>query len=156
MPKGVYPRKKRPVLDRLFDMAIPEPNSGCWLFTGSTNNKGYGQIRCSGKTHLAHRISFEALNGSAGGKHILHQCDTPLCVNPEHLWVGTQKDNIIDMWKKKRSPTFGESHPFSRLTDTAVREIKSSSEKGRDLAKRFNASEATISMIRRGHTWKHI
>lgn len=75
----------------------------CWNWTGAINNKGYGRINIDGKSQLAHRVSFEIANGKIDDKmKVLHSCDNSFCVNPKHLWLGTQKDNLIDMAKKGR------------------------------------------------------
>lgn len=98
-----------PLIARLESKYIPEPNTGCWLWTGITNNKGYGQmhIYCRDKKgpikRLAHRISYEELVGPIpDGLCVLHKCDVPLCVNPRHLWLGTKADNNRDMKEKGR------------------------------------------------------
>lgn len=92
--------------ERLFENSIPEPNTGCWLWTKSTRN-GYGRIRVNGKKESAHRISFLLFNGMIPeSMGVLHKCDTPSCINPEHLWVGTHRDNMMDALKKGRSRIF--------------------------------------------------
>ncbi len=82
-----------------------EPNTGCWLWTGSRNQKGYGWSRIQGiSTRMAHRISWLLHRGDIPeGVLVCHKCDTPSCVNPDHLFLGTQKDNLLDMSRKGRS-----------------------------------------------------
>lgn len=78
-------------------------NDGCWIWTGSVCSTGYGRINSGGKQVLAHRLSFKIHKGKIPkGKLICHKCDNPICVNPKHLFAGTQKDNIVDCVKKKR------------------------------------------------------
>lgn len=83
----------------------PEAITGCWLWTGRLTNSGYGQIAKS--THgewKAHRLFWRVANGPIpGGLCVLHKCDTPACVNPDHLFLGTQADNVQDMMNKHRS-----------------------------------------------------
>src|SRR5882672_10518509 len=78
------------------------PISGCWIWTGALNSRGYGRFRNEGRMVLAHRESFKAFKGSTRGLHVLHRCDVPSCVNPDHLWLGTQSENMLDAYKKDR------------------------------------------------------
>lgn len=82
---------------------IPEPNTGCWLWTHGSLVAGYGVIQDGNKSLKAHRVSYELFIGQIGkGLFVCHKCDTPACVNPNHLWLGTCKDNLRDAVKKKR------------------------------------------------------
>lgn len=76
--------------------------NGCWIWQGAPNNKGYGRIAIQGKRIYAHRASFMIFNGSINDLNVLHKCDVPLCVNPEHLFLGTQQENVTDMMQKGR------------------------------------------------------
>ncbi len=94
---------------RIFDLCIPEPNSGCWLWTGALGNNGYGRIGVGFKnegtrgTGQAHRVSYETFVGVVpGGMDVCHRCDVRSCVNPDHLFIGTRLDNVHDMMRKKR------------------------------------------------------
>lgn len=87
------------------DMSIPVTEVGCWIWMGSQNNRGYGLTNKAGggKTLLAHRVAFSFLvRELAEGEVVCHKCDTPLCVNPDHLFAGSLSDNMIDCSKKKR------------------------------------------------------
>ncbi len=82
---------------------IPEPMSGCWLWTGGLDTHGYGQMRNErGKVELAHRISYRLHHGDPAGLVVRHRCDTPSCVNPDHLQLGTYADNAQDMVRRGR------------------------------------------------------
>lgn len=95
------------ILDRFFRFVQKKP-SGCWEWTGSKDKDGYGKFSLNGDMR-AHRASYVLFIGKLkNGLFVCHSCDNPSCVNPEHLWQGTPKDNITDMYKKKR-------HPFSLL-----------------------------------------
>ena len=135
-------------------------SGSCWLFTGCVNNNGYGQIRHNGKTMLAHRVAYELITGEEPNGVLLHTCDTPLCCNPEHLTVGTQRDNLQDMRNKGRgvNPPHvpGEKCGMSKLTDTKVKEIRSSGLTQRQLATIYGVSQSTIGKILRRETWRHV
>ena len=99
------------IIARFHSKYIPEPNTGCWLWTGSLARK-YGRLR-TGKNGegWAHRISFEIHKGEIPkGLFVLHKCDTPACVNPDHLWLGTIADNNKDKSLKKRTKNQNKTH----------------------------------------------
>lgn len=136
----------------------PEPNSGCWLWTGAVNPHGYGQITIDGQTVRAHRVSYEAYKGKIPGRsHVLHKCDIPSCVNPEHLFLGTHQDNMRDMKAKGRHKVLkGQDSKSSKLTDSDVVFIRKNHGYAAELAITFNVSKRTIEQIQRGQTWKHL
>ena len=97
--------------------------SGCWLWGGYTGEKGYGQIMIGGITYRAHRVSYEQHIGPIPeGMLVCHTCDTPSCINPEHLFVGTAKDNTQDAIRKKRA-VIGEANARAKLTEAQVLDI---------------------------------
>lgn len=139
------------------------PN-GCWLWIGSKNPHGYGTLSIKKVHTLAHRKSWEMAHGpipKGSGYHgvcVLHRCDTPACVNPSHLFLGSVKDNHDDMASKGRRP-IGSRHPNSKITEDDVREIRkrlARGESGVAVARRFNLAVTNISMIRNRHTWSHV
>lgn len=92
-----------PVIPRLMEMSIPEPNSGCWIWLRAMAN-GYGVIGINGRQQYAHRASFEAFNRPLlEGERALHRCDMRACINPEHLFAGSQRDNMQDAIAKGRA-----------------------------------------------------
>lgn len=98
------------LLDLYPERIMPEPMSGCWLWVGADNGVGYGKVYGH---QYAHKVSYEMAYGSAGDAWVLHRCDTPRCVNPRHLFLGTHTDNMRDKIEKGRHYT-----PFG---DPAVR-----------------------------------
>lgn len=161
------PMNRTPLDERFRSRFFIEPNSGCWLWEGSVSTTGYGVIGRGGRggTNIfAHRLSWELHRGpipEGVGPHgtcVLHKCDTPMCVNPAHLFLGSQADNMADLVakgrqaKNRRLPK-GERHPNAKLTENDVSEIKSCRDSGVTMSKRFGVSPAHISRIRLGQSW---
>lgn len=139
-----------------FSRVVP---SGCILWVGGKRGRmGYGHITWRGRSYAAHRLAYEAFVGPIPIKiHVLHKCDTPACVNPDHLFLGTHDDNMADKKNKGRaSKRCGEDAPYVKLNKEAVSAIKSSPAKGVELAKIYSVSSATISLIRAGKLWKEV
>jgi hypothetical protein len=99
----------------------PEPNTGCWLWTGAVGSKGYGHLTVNMKTVAAHRYSLELATGQKSDRLVLHSCDTPICVNPRHLRYGTQLENIQEASRKGR--LYKKGRP-SMLSNTQAAEVQ--------------------------------
>lgn len=118
-PSINLPRQGRPRLGNFHDLYIPEPNSGCWLWTGPAYDTGYGVFfnpridRRDG----AHRVSMELATGEPipPGMQVNHHCDVRACVNPDHLYIGTQKDNMRDACDRGRSNVPGLTRGYPRM-----------------------------------------
>jgi HNH endonuclease len=97
------PLSSAAVVERFWDRSIPEPNTGCWLYAGNTNAAGYGITTIRQRRLFAHRFAYELAVGKIpSGMLICHRCDTPACVNPDHLFIGSGADNTHDMQRKGR------------------------------------------------------
>lgn len=135
-----------------------EKTPSCWLWQGNGRVNGYGRysIRRSRRTrhYLVHRIAFGLLRGAIPQElNVLHSCDVPLCVNPNHLFLGTQADNTADMVRKHRQAR-GERVSTCKLTLNQVREIRASHETALILAITYGVSRNQIYVIRRGQSWR--
>lgn len=133
-----------------------EPNTGCWLWTGAVGADGYGNFGLDDRTTArAHRFSYEIQHGKiTHGACVLHHCDTPLCVNPAHLWLGTRADNAADRDAKGRQPK-GEKHGRAKLTETQAAHIRLRQMTQRAYAELYGVSQSLASLIQRGKKWQH-
>lgn len=163
----------KPIRERFDAKWTPEPNSGCWLWTGSVDKRGYGQLRVATKMlKYASHVALSEYRGIVVGKGecACHHCDNPACVNPDHLFVGTQRDNMRDAARKgrvnlaglelgRRTPRVakrGEQTGSAKLTEADVKAIRSASVGCLRLARRFGVGPTTIKAVRNGRTWKHV
>lgn len=133
---------------------------GCWLWQGNTGKDGYGVVkRGSGIRVRAHREAYMITYGPIpDGLWVLHRCDNPRCVRPEHLFLGTSRDNINDMVAKDRQLK-GECNPASKLLPEQVRRIRELHTEGistRKLARQFGVCQRTIVTIIDRIAWSHI
>jgi hypothetical protein len=134
---------------------------GCWLWTAYVNRQnGYGMMQWDGKLRLAHRISYALAFGPVPeGKWVLHHCDTPACVNPAHLFLGTHLDNMTDKKAKKREAR-GSQHGLAKLTEDDVRRMRALYQPRkfplRKLARMFGVSLGTVYPIILRKTWTHV
>lgn len=146
---------------RFFAKVNKDADSGCWLWAASVAGKGYGQIKIPGtrKQEYAHRLSWMIHNGPIPeGKSLLHKCDTPRCVNPEHLFLGNHQDNAQDMKSKKRH-LFGERNKQHKLTDDDVKKMFAMAELGLSqakIAKVFDVVQSTVGRILHKQRWVHL
>lgn len=142
-------------------MGFVEKTDSCWIWKGSKDKRGYGRISIHNKPHLAHRVSY-ILFKSFPDFEILHSCDNPSCVNPEHLTDATHYQNMKEAVERNRfkPPCLrGIEHSQSRLTDGDVLEIRrlfSEGKSGNFIAKKFNISRSNTYAIRDRKTWTHI
>jgi len=145
----------------LLDHSELDPVTGCRNWTGATYTDGYGQVWVEGRGQKAHRVAYEAFVGSTNGLHVCHHCDNTKCINPAHLFLGTDSDNVQDKCSKGRARggvMCGVQHPRHILTDQQVADIRTTPlVRGTItmLAQTFGVDKTTISRIVRGKTWRH-
>lgn len=131
----------------------------CWLWTGCLGRGGYGVFRWCGLNLRAHRVAWEVERGPVpSGLQVLHRCDRPGCVNPAHLFLGTDADNMRDRDRKDRGPR-GRRNGRARLTEDAIRDIRTRVDGGqpqRHVADLYGVGKTTIGQIARRETWEHV
>jgi hypothetical protein len=138
-------------LERFERLYIPEPNSGCWLWLGSLSAGGYARITV-GRSINAHRVSWQLFRGEipADKPHVLHTCDMRCCVNPDHLFVGTNADNVADKVAKGRQAR------SAKLTTDIVRLIRADGRSQRVIAESYHVTQSNVSRIKSREIWPHV
>lgn len=141
----------KPLADRFWSKVKKAGADDCWPWTGSLNNKGYGQIYTKSRGMLAHRVSWQLNRGPIPvGLFVLHRCDNPRCVNPDHLFTGTGIDNQQDSVRKGRHKA-GHNR---KLSGAQVKEIRQRNEGDTAASKKYGVSRNQIWMIRSGRSRK--
>lgn len=162
---------RKPVEDRFWSKVDKLDSNSCWLWTGARVQKGYGSFRVSYRRKFVttHRFSWELHYGPIpDGMHVLHKCDTPQCVRPDHLFLGTNQDNIIDKISKGRqscgeaiaATKRGELNPASKLKTIQVVEIRRRYASGgvtyKKLAEEYRVTLQTIGKIVKRVRWRNL
>ena len=149
--------KCKPIEPRFFNKV--DKTGDCWLWIGSTYICGYGRMSWNGKTQSSHRISWKLKFGEIPNNlFVLHKCDEKLCVNPDHLFLGTQRDNILDLVKKGRNAKH-HSRKWKQLRKRSIIRIRKLYEEFKNYSKIANiykVSRVTIMNVVKRKTWKHI
>lgn len=148
-------KKGTPVQERFDDKWTPEPNSGCWLWYGARDRDGYGIFQVSTRNPCrAHRFSYESAKGGVPqGLRVLHKCDMPPCVNPDHLFLGDDKANQIDSARKGRCGS-------QKITIEQVKEIRARWKSGdatqAAMCAEYGLSVGMMSSLISGRKWAHV
>ena len=162
MKKNTNNRSQRykTLADRFWEKA--DKTGDCWLWTSAIGSHGYGifWIGC-GRSEYAHRVAYKlAKDEIPPGLLVMHSCDNPRCVKPDHLSVGTNRDNLMDASIKGRIARGERNKGGGKLTAQSVAEIKRLLLAGEmgcwRIAKRYGVAHTTIKSIRRGRIWRHI
>jgi len=144
-------------MDRFWNKV--DKSGDCWEWTGF-KHKGYGRFSVGVRRLRSHRVAWELTHGPIpDGMLVLHTCDNPGCVNPDHLFLGTQADNMADMVSKGRQPfvkVLGEGVGTSKLAEDQVRSIRSDPRSQRAIARDYGVSQTAISEIKNRKRWRHI
>jgi hypothetical protein len=158
-PMRSWSRKHRPLSARFWEKVNLRGPDDCWPWLAATKQGGYGKIvGDDGHFLLAHRAAYELTVGLIPAGHVLcHHCDNPACVNPSHLFIGTQADNLRDMRAKGRdNAPRGSRHPRAKVTESLVVMIRSDSRSHRCIARDFGIGKSTVGIIKTGGTWTHV
>lgn len=157
------PRSGKDMADikqKLMDYSELDPGTGCRLWNRYYDRSGYGRVRYQGKTRFAHRVAYQVFVGPIPeGLCVLHSCHTPACINPDHLRVGTPKDNAEDRVRAGRNALCsGENHGRAKLTLEKAHNIRQTYSSGNytqsEVGSLFGVGQQLISRIVRGERWK--
>lgn len=139
---------------------IKDERTGCVEWIGSSDRRGYGQIRINGTSMKAHRVSWAATNGPIpDGALVLHRCDNPACINPDHLFLGDHKANVDDMDAKGRRVNAqhkGSRCPGSKLSEANIPAIRADRRTQHEIAKSYGISQSVVSKIKLHQAWAHV
>jgi hypothetical protein len=160
--KGEDPNAPQHLARRLANGTTINESTGCWEWQRHRNNYGYGKLTVAGRGVYAHRLAYELCNSPIpGGMDLLHRCDNPRCINPDHLSVGTRSDNMKDCSRKGRAripmPVLrGTANGAAKLSETdvvAIRRLLAKKWTQQAIADRFGVPQSQISNIKRGRGW---
>lgn len=166
------PRTRRPLAERFWAKVQKADGDACWLWTGARSGDGYGSINiggADGKALGAHRVAWELTHGPVPeGREVRHRCDNPGCCRPDHLELGSHRDNVQDMLDRNRHMTLtkpdtvrrGEQHHAARLLPAQVLAIRERAARGdtsqAQLAREFGISPAAVSDVVKRRRWQHL
>jgi hypothetical protein len=154
-----WSRRPRPLSERFWEKVDVRDPHECWRWLASTKDGGYGKIADEeGRIQLAHRVAYRLVVGDIPSEQVVcHRCDNSGCVNPQHLFLGTQADNLRDMRVKRRdNPPRGSRHPKARLDEALVARIRADARSHRRIARDYGIGKSTVGMVKAGVTWTHV
>jgi hypothetical protein len=166
--KGVRWKNKPSMAERLLRSSIEEPTSGCRIWLAAWDHSGYGLLTVEDdvaprgrKSVKAHRLAYQTWVGPIPpGYQVCHRCDTPSCIAPRHLFVGTADDNNRDMIAKRRARApYGETHGRAKFSDDIIRAVSAATQTGEnqyEIAARFNMTQSMVSLIKRRLTRRRL
>jgi len=159
MPSGVYHHKSRLISERFWDKVDKRSDNECWEWKAYKTPEGYGQFGVKNIIFKAHRVAWMLHTGDTlyNGEFVLHKCDNPSCVNPNHLFLGNNQLNMADKASKGRSN--GELNNSHKLTEQQVIQIRQAHQNGTTkykLARKYDVSNGCITKIVTRQTWRHI
>jgi hypothetical protein len=154
--RGLKATRGFSLADRLEFYSMPEPNSGCLLWLGGVDAKGYGQTFWQGVNWFAHQAAWMAAHGPIpAGMCVCHSCDVPSCINESHLWLGTNADNTADKTAKGRVARMrGEKNGFSKLKQEQADAIRTMPGTQAAIAAKFGVCGSLVGKIKRGENWR--
>lgn len=154
--------RKATSLDKLFEKSMPIPFCGCWIWMGGLARDGrYGSCSYLDHIYRTHRLSYFLAYGQIpDGVNVLHKCDIPLCINPDHLFLGTDADNMLDKTEKNRQAKGRDcNHPYNVFSENTVKEARTLYGFGftlQEVADEYGCTKSTVSMIVNRKTWRHV
>lgn len=147
------------VAERFWQKVDRGASDECWTWEANRNLRNYGTFAINRNMFQAHRVAFMLEREDPGDEWVLHKCDNPPCVNPDHLYLGTPSDNMQDAWDRGRKNATGSKNPHSVLTEPVVAEIKARLEDGEqqnELAEEYGVGKPTVNDIANERTWTHV
>lgn len=146
-----------PLFQRMVGKFSVNEKTKCWEWVAALNVHGYGRLGFRGKARMAHRLMWAIFVGNPGQKSVLHRCDNPRCVNPDHLFLGTQPENVADMYAKGRAADLkGTGNGRAVLTEDDVIAIRASSKMNITIAAQYGVSPPLIAYIKKRKLWRHV
>ncbi len=150
-------------MNKYMDRVEMLPFSGCWIWMGKLSEKGYGIISTKGVDKRAHRVFWEIENGPIPvGKYACHHCDTPACVRPDHIFIGSQKENLADCRRKGRNKKMengdqkGAANRNAKLTLENVLDIRTKRLSKAEFARLYGVSFKAVKNVWDGKSWQEL